>query len=128
MWVMSRRAFELAFATAYLFAGCRPTFLHVGEITFQKPVEVGDLLRFHSTVLHTSENRSEQVRLCSHTYMNCWFYLHDLFPREQVTSDQKCLTAKARNLKVHVPARFCVACLINWLACRVLCMLRWLLW
>ncbi|CAL8466765.1 g6301 [Coccomyxa elongata] len=57
---LSRRAFELAFATAYLFAGCRPTFLHVGEITFQKPVEVGDLLRFHSTVLHTSENRSEQ--------------------------------------------------------------------
>ena len=63
VWVMRRRAFELAFATAYLFAGCRPTFLHVGEITFQKPVEVGDLLRFHSTVLHTSENRTEQVRV-----------------------------------------------------------------
>lgn len=57
-----RRAFELAFATAYLFAGCRPTFVHVGEITFQKPVEVGDLLRLHSTVLHTSESRAEQVR------------------------------------------------------------------
>ncbi|KAK9916242.1 hypothetical protein WJX75_000412 [Coccomyxa subellipsoidea] len=57
---LSRRAFELAFATAYLFAGCRPTFVHVGEITFQKPVEVGDLLRLHSTVLHTSESRAEQ--------------------------------------------------------------------
>lgn len=52
----SRRAFELAFATSYLFAGCRPTFVRVGEITFQRPVEVGDLLRLQSTVQHTSQS------------------------------------------------------------------------
>ncbi len=50
-----RRAFELAFATCYIFAGSRPIFTQVGEITFKKPVEVGDLLRLHSTVLYTHE-------------------------------------------------------------------------
>ncbi len=51
-----RRAFELGFATSYLCAGARPTFVRVGEITFQRPVEVGDLLRLQSTVLHTSHS------------------------------------------------------------------------
>ena len=53
-----RRAFELAFATSYLFAGSRPTFTQVGEITFKRAVEVGDLLRLHSTVLYTHEDSS----------------------------------------------------------------------
>ena len=53
-----RRAFELAFATSYLFAGSRPTFTQVGEITFKRAVEVGDLLRLHSTVLYTHEDGS----------------------------------------------------------------------
>lgn len=64
MWPC-RRAFELAFATSYMFAGSRPTFIRVGEITFKKPVEVGDLLRLHSTVLFTHEDASTgQVSCC----------------------------------------------------------------
>ena len=47
-----RRAFELAFATCYSFAGSRPAFLLVDEISFQKPVDVSDLLRLKSSVLH----------------------------------------------------------------------------
>ena len=33
-----RRAYELAFATCYMFAGVRPVFLEVDEVTFQSPV------------------------------------------------------------------------------------------
>lgn len=50
---MCRRAYELAFATAYMFSGTRPRFIMVDEITFQRPVDVGDLLRLRSLVLHT---------------------------------------------------------------------------
>ena len=61
-----RRAFELGFATSYLCAGARPTFVRVGEITFQRPVEVGDLLRLQSTVLHTSHSADgTTVRSCA---------------------------------------------------------------
>ena len=52
---LCRRAFELAFATSYMFAGSRPRFRQVGEIKFKKPVEVGDLLRLRSTVVYTHE-------------------------------------------------------------------------
>ncbi|KAK9809579.1 hypothetical protein WJX73_004048 [Symbiochloris irregularis] len=51
---LMRRAYELAFATAYMFSGTRPRFVMVDEITFQRPVDVGDLLRLRSLVLHTN--------------------------------------------------------------------------
>lgn len=70
-----RRVFELAFSTCYLFAGTRPGFfgekhlsskLHrtllpnersnalegMDEISFKRPVDVGDLLRIHTQVVH----------------------------------------------------------------------------
>ncbi|KAL7529830.1 hypothetical protein ACHAWF_003125 [Thalassiosira exigua] len=50
---LMRRAFELAFSTAYLFGGDRPRFLEVDDITFDKPVDVGDLLVLKSRVLYT---------------------------------------------------------------------------
>jgi len=50
---LMRRAFELAFATTYLFGGDKPRFLEVDDITFDKPVDVGDLLVFKSRVLYT---------------------------------------------------------------------------
>ncbi len=56
--MLCRRAFELGFATSYMFAGSRPIFKQVGEITFKKPVDVGDLLRLHSTVLYTHQDPS----------------------------------------------------------------------
>ncbi|KAL6761760.1 HotDog domain-containing protein [Haematococcus lacustris] len=54
---LMRRAFELAFATTYTFAGCRPEFASCEEVTFRCPVDVGDLLRFRSLVLHTVPNQ-----------------------------------------------------------------------
>ncbi|CAO2826468.1 unnamed protein product [Amaranthus hypochondriacus] len=50
---LMHRAFELAFATAYAFAGVRPSFLEVDHVDFLKPVDVGDFLRFKSCVLYT---------------------------------------------------------------------------
>lgn len=51
-----RRAFELAFATAYVFGGAKPKFLEVDDISFESPVDVGDLLVFNSRVLYTMPN------------------------------------------------------------------------
>jgi acyl-coenzyme A thioesterase 9 len=53
---LMRRAFELAFANSYVFAGARPVFREVDEISFAAPVDVGDLLVFNSRVLYTSNN------------------------------------------------------------------------
>jgi acyl-coenzyme A thioesterase 9 len=38
---LMRRAFELAFANAYVFGGARPVFREVDEISFAAPVDVG---------------------------------------------------------------------------------------
>jgi acyl-coenzyme A thioesterase 9 len=48
-----RRAFELAFANAYVFGGARPLFLEVDEVAFWSPVDVGDLVVFNSRVIYT---------------------------------------------------------------------------
>ncbi len=55
------QAYELAFATAYTFSGRRPLFLKCDEITFKKPVDVGNILRFHSKVLHTVARPNNEV-------------------------------------------------------------------
>ncbi|XP_031124914.1 acyl-coenzyme A thioesterase 9, mitochondrial-like isoform X2 [Ipomoea triloba] len=57
---LMRRAFELAYATAYAFAGSAPCFKEVDHIDFLKPVDVGNFLRFKSCVLYTElENPSQ---------------------------------------------------------------------
>mmetsp|Transcript_55758 Transcript_55758/g.129866 ORF Transcript_55758/g.129866 Transcript_55758/m.129866 type:complete len:140 (-) Transcript_55758:40-459(-) len=48
-----RRAFELAFANAYMFGGVKPNFLEIDDISFMAPVDVGDLTVFQSRVLYT---------------------------------------------------------------------------
>lgn len=50
---LMHRAFELAFSTAYAFAGLVPCFLEVDHVDFLRPVDVGDFLRFKSCVLYT---------------------------------------------------------------------------
>ena len=50
---LMRRAFELAYACSYLFGGARPRFLEVDEVSFQAPVDVGDLTVFNARVLYT---------------------------------------------------------------------------
>lgn len=46
-------AFELAFSTAYVFAGRAPSFLEVDHVDFLRPVDVGDFLLFKSCILYT---------------------------------------------------------------------------
>ncbi|KAH9625133.1 hypothetical protein KSS87_012139 [Heliosperma pusillum] len=56
---LMHRAFELAFSTAYSFAGMRPCFQEVDHVDFLKPVDVGDFLRFKSCVLYTELGNPE---------------------------------------------------------------------
>ncbi|KAL1558720.1 Acyl-coenzyme A thioesterase 2, chloroplastic [Salvia divinorum] len=57
---LMHRAFELAFSTAYVFAGMMPSFLEVDHVDFLRPVDVGDFLRFGSCVLYTERENSDQ--------------------------------------------------------------------
>ncbi|CAL1407912.1 unnamed protein product [Linum trigynum] len=59
---LMHRAFELAFSTAYTFAGLVPCFLEVDHVDFLRPVDVGDFLRLKSCVLYTElENPDEPL-------------------------------------------------------------------
>ncbi|KAI3746726.1 hypothetical protein L6452_09165 [Arctium lappa] len=59
---LMRRAFELAFVTAYAFAGSHPRFLDVDHVDFLKPVDVGNFLCLKSCVLYTElENPMEPL-------------------------------------------------------------------
>ncbi|XP_027769297.1 acyl-coenzyme A thioesterase 9, mitochondrial-like isoform X2 [Solanum pennellii] len=59
---LMRRAFELAYATAYAFAGSAPCFVEVDHVDFLKPVDVGNFLRLKSCVLYTElENLSKPL-------------------------------------------------------------------
>lgn len=57
---LMHRAFELAFSTAYAFAGMVPCFLEVDHVDFLRPVDVGDFLRFKSCVLYTELENQDQ--------------------------------------------------------------------
>ncbi|MCL7051148.1 hypothetical protein MKW94_020392 [Papaver nudicaule] len=50
---LMHKAFELAYSTAYAFAGLVPCFTEVEHVDFLRPVDVGDFLRFKSCVLYT---------------------------------------------------------------------------
>ena len=51
-----RQAFELAWANTYVYGKCRPYIVHVDDILFRKPVEVGSMLYFNSQVCYTEDN------------------------------------------------------------------------
>mmetsp|Transcript_25741 Transcript_25741/g.34256 ORF Transcript_25741/g.34256 Transcript_25741/m.34256 type:complete len:296 (+) Transcript_25741:664-1551(+) len=51
---LMRRAFDLAYATTYLFAGCRPRFMEVDQVAFTMPVSVGDLTNFQSQIVYAN--------------------------------------------------------------------------
>jgi acyl-coenzyme A thioesterase 9 len=55
---LMRRAYELAFATAYMFGGVRPRFIQMDDVSFTSPVSIGDLLVFNARVLYTEEPES----------------------------------------------------------------------
>jgi acyl-coenzyme A thioesterase 9 len=58
---LMRRAFELSFAAAFLFAGCRPAFMRCDDVSFSAPVDVGDLMRFSARVLAAWKAPPEEV-------------------------------------------------------------------
>ncbi|XWS75970.1 hypothetical protein CRYUN_Cryun01aG0137000 [Craigia yunnanensis] len=57
---LMHRAFELAFSTAYAFAGLVPCFLEVDHVDFLRPVDVGDFLRLKSCILYTELENPDQ--------------------------------------------------------------------
>uniref|UniRef100_A0A672N6Q3 Acyl-coenzyme A thioesterase 9, mitochondrial-like n=1 Tax=Sinocyclocheilus grahami TaxID=75366 RepID=A0A672N6Q3_SINGR len=59
---LMRKAYELSWANACAFAGCRPTLVAVDDIVFRKPVEIGSLLLLSSQVCYT-EGMHIQVRV-----------------------------------------------------------------
>ncbi|XP_065560986.1 acyl-coenzyme A thioesterase 9, mitochondrial-like isoform X2 [Artemia franciscana] len=54
---LMRVACELAWANAYVFSKCMPRMLHIDDILFRKPVEVGSLLYLASQVAYVYGNR-----------------------------------------------------------------------
>ncbi|XP_071399260.1 acyl-CoA thioesterase 9, tandem duplicate 1 isoform X1 [Centroberyx affinis] len=59
---LMRKAYELGWANACSYGGCRPTLVAVDDIMFQKPVEIGSLLLLSSQVCYT-EGKHIQVRV-----------------------------------------------------------------
>jgi len=53
---LMRKAFELAWTTAYVYTGMRPTFKAIDEIFFLEPVSIGDIASFKSEVVYTQDN------------------------------------------------------------------------
>merc|ERR1711997_414919 len=51
-----RQAFELAWANTYTFSKGRPFCLHMDDIWFRAPVEIGSLLYFNSQIAYTEDN------------------------------------------------------------------------
>ncbi|KAJ4823662.1 hypothetical protein Tsubulata_019757 [Turnera subulata] len=59
---LMRKAFEIAFSTAYAFAGAAPRFVEVDHVDFVRPVDVGNFLRLKSFVLYTElENAAKPL-------------------------------------------------------------------
>ncbi|CAL8323222.1 unnamed protein product [Boreogadus saida] len=53
---LMRKAYELGWANACSYGGCRPNLVAVDDIMFQKPVEIGSLLLLSSQVCYTEGN------------------------------------------------------------------------
>ncbi|XP_063729972.1 acyl-CoA thioesterase 9, tandem duplicate 1 isoform X2 [Eleginops maclovinus] len=64
---LMRKAYELGWANACSFGGCRPSLVAVDDILFQKPVEIGSLLLLSSQVCYTQGNHI-QVRVHSEVF------------------------------------------------------------
>jgi len=63
---LMRRAFELAHATAQLFSGGEIIFLEVDDVTFKRPVNIGDLLQLESVVLYTQQKDERSLAGTDH--------------------------------------------------------------
>lgn len=59
--LLIHRAYDLALATSYTFAGKYPRFQEVEEISFKHPVDVGDLVKLRSRVVYSKNLASEAI-------------------------------------------------------------------
>nr|XP_019962685.1 PREDICTED: acyl-coenzyme A thioesterase 9, mitochondrial isoform X2 [Paralichthys olivaceus] len=64
---LMRKAYELGWANACSYGGCRPRLVAVDDILFQKPVEIGSLLLLSSQVCYT-QGKYIQVRVHSEVF------------------------------------------------------------
>uniref|UniRef100_A0A8C4E9Y5 HotDog ACOT-type domain-containing protein n=1 Tax=Dicentrarchus labrax TaxID=13489 RepID=A0A8C4E9Y5_DICLA len=64
---LMRKAYELGWANACSYGGCRPSLVAVDDILFQKPVEIGSLLLLSSQVCYT-QGKHIQVRVHSEVF------------------------------------------------------------
>ncbi|XP_028289830.1 acyl-coenzyme A thioesterase 9, mitochondrial isoform X2 [Gouania willdenowi] len=64
---LMRKAYELGWANACSYSGCRPSLVAVDDILFQKPVEIGSLLMLSSQVCYT-QDQYIQVRVHSEVF------------------------------------------------------------
>ncbi|KAM9333612.1 acyl-coenzyme A thioesterase 9, mitochondrial isoform 3-T3 [Pholidichthys leucotaenia] len=64
---LMRKAYELGWANACAYGGCRPNLVAVDDILFQKPVEIGSLLMLSSQVCYT-QGKYIQVRVHSEVF------------------------------------------------------------
>lgn len=54
--MLIHRAYDLALATSYTFCGEYPEFQSIDEISFQYPVDIGDLIKLKSRVVYVQNN------------------------------------------------------------------------
>ncbi|XP_053198790.1 acyl-CoA thioesterase 9, tandem duplicate 1 [Scomber japonicus] len=64
---LMRKAYELGWANACSYGGCRPNLVAVDDILFQRPVEIGSLLMLSSQVCYT-QGKYIQVRVHSEVF------------------------------------------------------------
>ena len=91
---LMRRAFELAFSNAYSFGGEWPQMLEVDNITFNAPVNVGDLLQFNSRVIYSLPGGCELDDLKKHS------------SRPLVMIEVECYVMEPEKVKAHLSNRF----------------------
>jgi acyl-coenzyme A thioesterase 9 len=65
---LMHRAYDIAAAAAYTFAGASPHFLECDRIQFLKSVEIGDLIRLKSRVTYSSD---DPVKPTVHVEVTC---------------------------------------------------------
>jgi len=91
---LMRRAFELAFANAYSFGGEWPQMLEVDNITFNAPVNVGDLLQFNSRVIYSLPDGGQL------------YDVKKLSSKPLVMIEVECYVMEPEIVKAHLSNRF----------------------
>ena len=71
-----RQAYELGWANTYVFAKSRPYCLHMDDIWFRAPVEIGAMLYFNSQICYVQVYAVQNTVIPKITKINVVFDLH----------------------------------------------------